>query len=209
VAETGPGNVSAAIVATQAIEYFDPAVLFFSGIAGAVSAQTPIGSVVAATKVYSYESGKATRARESPEKPEAEVFKARPIVFPSSHRVTQLVSKVGRAWEESGGAPLELKPLAAGEALIASSGSELAKRLDLNYNDAIAVDMESAGIYQAAQYSDGLPCLAIRGISDHLDDKSAATDSRDQPLAAANAAAFLAFLLQRAQADEFVAQKHQ
>jgi 8-oxo-dGTP diphosphatase len=60
-----------------------------------------------------------------------------------------------------------------------------------HYSDAIAVEMEAAGVAQAGHLNDALPTIMVRGISDYADESKNATDDAGwQPRAAANAAAF-------------------
>lgn len=45
---------------------------------------------------------------------------------------------------------MHFKPVAAGETLLSSMDSELRERLTRVFNDAVAVEMESAGLAEAA-----------------------------------------------------------
>ena len=188
VAEVGEGNLTAAAEATRAIDHFEPDVMLFVGIAGSLKADVGHGAVVVASKVYRYHSGKA-----------AEDFLSRPMTFPTWHGLEQLVRHVRQtAWAETDPKPLvELKPIAAGEVVVASKDSDTFRMIYERCNDAVAVDMESAGMYEAAHRAGGLATLAVRGISDMLDDKTPKGDAERQPLAAKHAAAF-AFALLRA-----------
>lgn len=70
-----------------------------------------------------------------------------------------------------------------------------------DFNDVAAVDMESLGLYEAA-HKDGLPALAVRGISDCVENKTPDADREWQPRAAHHAAAFAFALLRRAEAED-------
>ena len=102
---------------------------------------------------------------------------------------------------------MHVKPIASGEVLLNSPAAPLAEQLDRgglrellrrHYNDAAAIEMESAGAIKAAQLNDDLPFLAIRGISDRADGtKRGDADQELQPMAAAHAAAFAAACLRK------------
>lgn len=187
VAEIGEGNIGAAVGTAKAIEHFDPDLVLFVGVAGGLKSGMRHGEVVVASRVYNYHGGKA----------EAELY-ARPLAFPISHKLDQAVRDAMRgAWFVDATAdvppdqpPVRLKPIAAGEVVVASTDSETFRHIKQHYNDAIAVDMESAGMYEVAYRYEDVPALAIRGISDLLDDKSPEADADLQPMASGHAAAF-------------------
>lgn len=189
VAEIGEGNIGAAVEATRAIEEFRPHIVLVVGVAGSLKEDVSHGSVVVATKVYRYHSGKA-----------AEDFYSRPVTFPTWHSIEQLVRQVRRSqWAVTTPPPtVELKPIAAGEVVVASKDSETFLLLKERCNDAVAVDMESAGVYEAVHRSERIPGLAVRGISDMISDKSPAVDAQWQATAARHAAAFAVALLRAA-----------
>ncbi len=187
VAEIGEGNIGAAVATAKAIEHFGPDLVLFVGVAGGLKSGMRHGEVVVASRVYNYHGGKA----------EAELY-ARPLAFPISHKLDQAVRDAMRGtWfaERAADAPpdqppVQLKPIAAGEVVVASTDSETFRHIKQHYNDAVAVDMESAGMYEVAYRYEDVPTLAIRGISDLLYDKSPEADADLQPMASGHAAAF-------------------
>jgi hypothetical protein len=82
-----------------------------------------------------------------------------------------------------------LKPIAAGDVVLAAPESALAEHLRRHYNDAAAIEMEGSGVVSAVDLAGG-DALVIRGISDRADaGKSLADGEGWQPRAAENAAA--------------------
>jgi nucleoside phosphorylase/tetratricopeptide (TPR) repeat protein len=189
LAVTGAGNAGAAVLAERAIAMFDPAALLFVGVAGGLSDDLEPGDVIVATKVYAVHGG-----REGPDG-----FRARPRSWEAPHRLEQIARHVAYTgqWKallplaSSGTHPRVLfRPIAAGEVVLDSRSAPLSERLHLTYNDAAAIEMESAGVSLAAHLNHRLPALTVRGISDLADGAKYKLD-RDgwQTAAAANAAA--------------------
>ncbi|EXU69210.1 purine phosphorylase [Streptomyces sp. PRh5] len=184
---TNKGNHSAAVIAERAIQEFSPVAVLFVGVAGALWDSARLGDVVMATHVYAYHGGTS----------EDDGLKARPRVWEAAHAISQLGSHLARVndWADDtpghGRAPqVRFGAIAAGEVVQNSKISAEARWIRQHYNDALAIEMEAAGVAQAGHLS-GAPVAIIRGISDRADGtKSSAKDRNWQPRAAANAAAF-------------------
>ena len=186
VLEVGPGNVNTAVEVERAVGRFAPRYCFFVGIAGGIK-DVKVGDVVAATKVYAYESGKDGRT-----------FMPRPDVWRPSDAVISRARVVSRngLWLKRVQAPgwrsglrSFVKPIAAGEKVVSSKRSAPAKLLQSNYGDALAVEMEGAGFLLAA-YKAEVSGIVIRGISDLLKAPSDLPEEDRQTMAARSAAAF-------------------
>ena len=184
----GKGNNAAAVLAERAISEFDPAALLFVGVAGALRPSIALGDIVVATHVYAYHGGTS----------QDDGMKARPRVWEVSHRAQQIAQHLKRTGEWARQLPLGAErpdvvfgPIAAGEIVQDSAISAEARWIREHYNDACAIEMEAAGVAQAAHLNDSLPVVVIRGISDRADGGKVAADrTGSQPRAAANAAAF-------------------
>jgi 8-oxo-dGTP diphosphatase len=184
----GKGNHPAAVLAERAISEFEPAAVMFAGIAGALWDDIGLGDVVVATHVYAYHGGTS----------EDDGFKARPRVWEASHASDQIARHLHRtgAWTRylppgTAVPTVRFGPIAAGEVVQNSRISAHARWVRRTYNDALAIEMEAAGIAQAAHLNHALPTAVVRGISDRADGTKEATDGRGwQATAAANAAAF-------------------
>ncbi|GAB1337072.1 hypothetical protein ACE1SV_36620 [Streptomyces sp. E-15] len=184
---TNKGNHSAAVIAERAIQEFSPVAVLFVGVAGALWDTTRLGDVVMATHVYAYHGGTS----------EDDGLKARPRVWEAEHGISQLGSHLARMNDWADGTPghgrapqVRFGAIAAGEVVQNSRISAEALWIRQHYNDALAIEMEAAGVAQAGHLN-GAPVAIIRGISDRADGtKSSAKDRDWQPRAAANAAAF-------------------
>lgn len=194
----GPGNYSTALIAQQTLLWLQPDLIAFVGIAGGIK-DVAKGDVVVATKVIGYEAGK-----------DASEFLPRPPVFQTDSRLIQhfgMLSTEGR-WRSriphkfrAEPPNVHVKPIIAGEKVLANRRSTLVRDVRRNHSDAVAVEMEGLGLYSAAAYT-ATPALAVRGISDLLSGKGARNDVDWQPRAAASAAAlFFAGLAGLAAAD--------
>jgi nucleoside phosphorylase len=190
LAMTGRGNERAAASVEHAIATWRPQILVLSGIAGGLR-DARIGDVVAATKVYGYESGQDTDAGLLP-RPES-----LSTSFPL-HQRAQLIAE-DRSWAEGlEGAPRVFhRPIASGAKVITGNASASAAHIARHSGDAQAVDTESYGAMAAAERRPAVEAIVVRGISDLLGDKTKEADKRRQPIAARNAAAFALTLIGR------------
>jgi nucleoside phosphorylase/ADP-ribose pyrophosphatase YjhB (NUDIX family) len=188
LALTGKGNQSAAVITERAAAEFAPAAVIFVGVAGALQPHLALGDVVVATHVYAYHGATS----------QDDGLAARPRTWELSHRVHQIAAHLERTGEwarELPGGPslprVHFGPVAAGEIAHYSAVSDASQWLRDHYSDAVAVEMEAAGVAQAGHLNDALPAVMVRGISDYGDQSKSATDDAGwQPQAAANAAAF-------------------
>jgi len=203
IVEMGAGIAEAAVETKRAIDYFKPSVVLFVGLAGGLK-DVAIGDVVAATKVYGYESGKVIK----------ETFLPRPNVSQVSYVLEQRAKAEARKedWLKRIKEPIpKTKPrafigaIAAGDKVVASTKSDVYQLLRTNYGDALAVEMESHGFLKAVRANPEINALIVRGISDLIDGKSNADAAGSQEKAAQHASAFAFEIL----ADELLLQVNQ
>lgn len=188
IAEVGAGNNTCAMQTERAINYFNPEVILFVGIAGGVK-DLDLGDVVVAEKAYGYESGKVAKSG----------FLTRPIVGMSSYEIFERAKADAKSQDWKLRLPktyrkkklkVIVKPIAAGEKVVAEVRSDVYNLIYRSYNDTVAVEMEGSGFYTACHANGDIQFLIIRGISDLLKNKSATDAQGYQQIAARNASAF-------------------
>ncbi|MFI8830618.1 5'-methylthioadenosine/S-adenosylhomocysteine nucleosidase [Streptomyces afghaniensis] len=178
--EMGEGNLTAAALTERVMSWLEPEAVFFVGVAGGLKSDIALGDVVVATKVYAVHGGKET----------PEGFLVRPEAWRASHRLAAAARDALRDDPRA-----HLKPVAAGDVVLAAVESGLAEHLRRHYNDAAAMEMEGSGVVSAVHLAGG-DALVIRGISDRADgDKSRVDAEGRQPRAAASAAAAVVAVL--------------
>ena len=181
------GNVRAGVQTERAIAHFKPNYVFFVGVAGGVK-DVSLGDVVAADKVYGYESGKA-----------GSLFCARPDMgIPSFGLIERAQAEARKGdWlrrikgDAAKPSPIaSIGPIAAGEKVISSKRSTTFQFLKSNYGDTIAVEMEGHGFLEAVHANREVSALVVRGISDLINHKSTSDKAGWQEVASRNASAF-------------------
>ncbi|SNQ51077.1 conserved hypothetical protein [Frankia canadensis] len=187
---TGTGALAAATLTERALAAFSPTAMLFVGIAGGLRDWLEIGDVVVATKIHSYQGGRS----------EDDEFQVRPNAWLISHELEQIARRLPRDQRWHAGLPktadghvpaVHFEAVAAGDVMLNSRTSPEAERIRRNFNDAVAIEMESSGFAQAGHLHGRASMATVRAISDHADGTKSATDGRGgQRQAAASAAAF-------------------
>ncbi len=197
--ETGPNNAVAAIETERAISSFQPDVALFVGVAGGLK-DVKKGDIVAADKIYNYESGKDDIK-----------FLPRPEAGHATYRMEHRAKAVrnNKLWLRRIKGPITTPPpeayvgaIAAGEKVVSSVRSTTYKRLKQQYSNALALEMEGYGFLRAIYAHQQVNALVIRGISDLIEDKNETNDKDFQDLASRYASAFAFEVLAQLGADE-------
>ena len=180
------GNVNCVLETERAINFFSPDVILFIGVAGGIkNKDVKLNDVIVANGVYFYESGKEDDSG----------FKTRPKIHKSSFSLVKLADSIART--KKWGNRVHIKPMIAGEKILASRKQSLYKLIQSNYNDAAAIEMEGYGFLEAVYQNEGIKAIVIRGISDLLSDKNEVNNDNYQESASKFAAEFSFELIEK------------
>lgn len=201
--ETRAGTHNAQQVVSTAHFTFQPVgrfeLMIFIGVGGSRKKGAPIGSVVAADKVYYPYGGKYSKG----------VLANRPTSVIMDHELTNIAQKVCRdeTWPSriipsrlgpkpddedypvEMPPPAKVAPIASIEAVLDDPKSELEALLKSSYGDTHVVEMEGYGAVFGA-HTVRTPGMIVRGVSDMTNEKDEDEDEVNQPVAATHAAAF-------------------
>lgn len=158
VARIGAGNLGAATITERVRQWLSPQALLFVGVAGGLKPSVALGDVIVSTKVHHLHPGKEAPGG----------FRARPVPGAVSHRLEQaagtaLCAETWHTWvpddvretRKEAGPRVHFEPAIAGEVVLNSSDTPLRTQIMSNYEDSVAIEMESTGVSQtAALYSD-------------------------------------------------------
>ena len=192
IVQSDRGNINSAIETNKAIEYFQPDIAFFIGIAGGIK-DVKIGDVVAATDVHYIEYGK-----------DSDQFLPRTESKSCNYKLKEKAKAEARKedWAKlidpniSRQKPnVFVAPIAVGEKILTNVNSKLYNFIKNQYSQCLAVEMEGKGFLDATFQHQEISTLIIRGISDLIDKKEESDAHGNQPIAAHHACAFAFYLL--------------
>ncbi|GAV43380.1 5'-methylthioadenosine/S-adenosylhomocysteine nucleosidase [Streptomyces acidiscabies] len=174
LADASSAHIPATILIKDVVRQLRPDALLFVGIAGGLKDTVEVGDLVIATRIYAFQGGEQT----------PEGFYARPQSWDSSHRMEQTARSALR--DLTG---VHFGAVTASDVVLNHEHSSLLDQLKRSYNDALAVEMEGAGVAHVAHLTTGLEMLTVRGISDVADPAKKPGDPRAAQSHAANRAA--------------------
>lgn len=197
IGRTDQTNVNAALETERAIAYFDPAYVFFVGVAGGLK-DVSVGDIVIGTDVIGYERGKA----------KSDGFKFRPQFGASSYDMERAATaySLSMRWKAIASDLVEgdfnseisvfTGTIASGEKVDASYESELHSQVALIASHALAIEMEGLGFLRVCMTRPTIKSLLLRGISDLVNNKGEMDGKGSQTYASKNVSAFLFGLIE-------------
>lgn len=191
VCEPGMKNTDMALATDRAIKSFQPQIALLVGIAGGVK-DVKVGDVAVASSAFNYDAGKESEKG----------FLPRPTEYSFSKELLARAKGLSRSdrWKKrttdrAPTASIWFGPVASGDKVIAAVNNPTFRRIEQFLSHVLFLEMEAGGFGLAVQPYRSLHALVVRGISDMCLGKSEESDSIEQPIAAARAAAVVFELL--------------
>ena len=199
ILQTSSGGTRAAVETERAIQYFQPEIVLFVGIAAGLKGVN-LGDVVIASKVYGYESGEAKENTQ----PRPQILSSSYLLIQLAHMEVRKSNWLKRLTLSSSDKPKAcVAPIVAGEKVIASTSSDTYHFLLSGYSDAVAIDMEGLGFLEAIQRNKNVNGIVIRGIADLISERESSPHfSNCNEIAADHASAFAFELLANLRAPQ-------
>jgi adenosylhomocysteine nucleosidase len=186
LAQSGIGKVNAAAAATLLMALFEPEALIFSGVAGGLHPELPVGSVLLAERLAIHDYGLVAERSFTPVD-----YGVIPIGAPRLASLPAVAAEVAvnfaalaETVAPSLGHPVRLGGLVTADYFL--NCSDTRERLRAEFG-ADAIDMESGAVNQVAK-AWGAPLYVIRTLSDLAGEESHLTYPQMAAMAAANSA---------------------
>ena len=176
-----------AVTTERIINLFNPKIILLVGICGGIK-DVKVGDVVFARKIYPYESLKET---DSGQKARPEVRQFNPKSLDIALSVARQQEWVKRTSHKHVFFEVYDGAIASGDKLLTTNNTTFSDFLDTQYNDTLAIDMESAGFIEALARHESIKSLCIRGISNLVANYTESKNIANQYLASENVAAFV------------------
>lgn len=193
LARSGLGKVNAAAAATLLLDRFEARALIFSGVAGGLHPDLPVGSVLLAERLATHDYGIVTAGRFTATKSGVIPFGAAELseLEPVAPEVRRTFQRLLAAVEPELGHPIGLGGITTADYFLncGQTRDELRARLGAD-----AIDMESGAVAQVAE-AWGAPLYVIRTLSDLAGEESHVTFTEMEAMAARNSAVCVKALL--------------
>jgi len=199
LALSGIGKVHAAAAATLLMTLFSPRALIFSGVAGGLAPELPVGSVLLADRLAIHDYGLVAGGRFTPVDyglipPGAPRLAALP---PVPAEVSANLAALAQAVAPVLDAPVRLGGVITADYFLNCGVTREQLRAEFG---ADAIDMESGAVNQVAK-AWGAPLYVIRTLSDLAGEESHVTYAQMVAMAAHNSALCVEALLRRLHTD--------
>lgn len=199
LARSGIGKVNAAAAATLLVSLFSPRALIFSGVAGGLDPDLPVGAVLLAERLAIHDYGLVQGGRFTPTD-----YGVIPIGAPRLARLppvdTETAAVLGQLAAKLApelGHPVRLGGVVTADYFLSCGATRQTLRAEFA---ADAIDMESGAVNQVAR-AWGLPLYVIRTLSDLAGEESHVTYLEMAAMAARNSALCVETLLQLLEAQ--------